>query len=447
MRLPSMSSLQRNALLCAVLTCGASFAAAPSRPAPVVDSATLQREEAARRAASGSDASRAVTRPPPTTNLCPGVISNGTVQLGVAREGHLFVPCALGTPSNGPYPTTDVGLRFVPTNLEAATMGIPCEGWGVASADLNLSGFSSAGCGRFNVTVESYSVDLTSAVSQVRVGNTFRVTHRYTPSPATPLLYQVDVTIENIGAVAVNDLRYKRGIDYEVAPRPFEEYITFGGLLAPAVLGVDVTPIANMDPLAPHPVLPGPVSAYVDLGPADLGAHFDFQLGTLAPGRTRSFRTYYGAAASEPAALNALATVNASTYSLGQANWDGTGNPLASTVAPAGTFGALTGQPTTFMYGFSPPATVTSCSVECRENNANEVYTVDLLGNEDICFTNGTSYIVPVAVFYNQGQRVEYNCGDYGPGIGNLCNVVPGHDTCNPAVFQNICTLPYYSCQ
>ncbi|MBN8470801.1 hypothetical protein JYJ95_30205 [Corallococcus exiguus] len=213
-------------LLCAVLTCGTSLAAAPSRPAPATDSAALQRQEAARRA---SDASLAMARPPPTTNLCPGVISNGTVQLGVAREGHLYMPCALGTPSNGPYPTTDVGLRYVPTNLEAATMGIPCEGWGVASADLNLSGFSSASCGRFNVTVESY--------------------------------------------------------------------------------------------------------------------------------------------------------------------------------------------------------------------------TVDLLGNHDICLANGTSQVIPVAVFYNQGQRVEYNCGDYGPGIGNLCNVIPGHDTCNPAVFENICTLPYYSCQ
>ncbi|GMU10777.1 hypothetical protein [Corallococcus caeni] len=412
--------------------------------APVTDSATLQRKEAARRA---SDAALAVARPPSGTNPCPGVISNGTVQLGVAPQGHLYVPCATGTTSNGPYATTDVGLRYLPTQLEAATLGIPCEGWGVASADLSVSGFTSASCGQGNVAVESYSASTTTALSVVRVGNTFRVTHRYTPSAATPLLYQVDVTIENLGAVTVNDLRYTRGIDYDVAPNLFTEYVTLAGLLAPSVLGVNTSPFTSVDPLAPHPVLPGPVSAYVDLGPSDQGAHFDFRLGTLAPGRTRSFRTYYGAAASEPAALNALSTVGASTYSLGQASWDGTGNPLATTPPPMGTFGALSGQPTTFMYGFSPPTPVTSCTVECRINNPNEVYTVDMLGTQDICFTNGTSQIVTVAVFYNQGQRIEYNCGDYGPGIGNLCNFVPGQDTCNAAVYENICSQPYYNCQ
>ncbi|RKH58940.1 hypothetical protein [Corallococcus aberystwythensis] len=415
--------------------------------APVTDSATLQRREATRRASSGSDAVLAVAHPPPTTNPCPGVIGNGTVQLGVASQGHLYVPCATGAVANGPYATTDVGLRYLPTRLEGATLGIPCEGWGVASADLNVSGFTSASCGQGNVTVESFSASTTTALSVVRVGSTFRVTHRYTPSPATPLLYQVDVVIENIGAVTVNDLRYTRGIDYDVAPNPFSEYITVAGLLAPSVLGVNTSPFTSVDPLAPHSVLPGPVSAYVDLGPSDQGAHFDFRLGTLAPGRTRSFRTYYGAAANEPAALNALSTVGASTYSLGQADWDGTGNPLATLPVPAGTFGALSGQPTTFMYGFSPPTPVTGCTVECRINNPNEVYTVDMLGNEDICFTNGTSHIVTVAVFYNQGQRVEYNCGDYGPGIGNLCNFVPGRDTCSAAVYENICSLPYYSCQ
>ena len=433
--------MRRLSLLCAVLTCGTSLAAVPSRP---TDSATLQRQEAARRA---SGASLAVAKPPPYTNPCPGVISNGTVQLGVAALGYLYVACPVGAVSAGQYGSTDVGLRYLPTQLEGATLGIPCEGWGVASADLGIAGHASASCGQGNVTVESYSADTTTALSVVRVGTTFRVTHRYTPSPVTPLLYQVDVTIENIGAVPVNDLRYTRGIDYDVAPNTFSEYVTVSGLSAPSVVGVNTDPFTSMNPLIPHAVLPGPVFAYVDLGPGDQGAHFDFRLGTLAPGRARSFRTYYGAAASEPAALNALSTVGASTYSLGQANWDGTGNPLATTPPPGGSFGFLTGQPTTFMYGFSPPVTVTSCSVECRDNNPNEVYTVDLLGNEDICLTNGTSNIVTVAVFYNQGQRIEYNCGDYGPGIGNLCNFVPGHDTCNPAVYDTICSTPYYSCQ
>ncbi|MFP2904564.1 hypothetical protein ACLESD_05805 [Pyxidicoccus sp. 3LFB2] len=381
--------------------------------------------------------------PPPPPPACPGVISNGTVQLGVASAGHLTVPCATSTVSSGTNGTTAVGLRFLPTNVEAAAPGTPCEGWGVASADLGITGFTSAGCGAANVTVESFSASTTSATSVVRVGNTFRVTHRYVPSPATNLLYQVDVLIENIGTVPVSDLRYTRAIDYDVAPNTFSEFVSFAGATAPSVLRVSNDGFTPLDPLAVHPTLPTGIPTFTDLGPADLGAHFDFQLGALAPGTVRSFRTYYGAAANQGAALNALNTVGVGTYSLGQGNWNGTGNPLSATGAPVGTFGAITGQPTTFMYGFLPPPVFTGCTVECRSFNPNEIYTVDLMGTQDICLANGTSYIVPVGVLYRYGQRLQFNCGTYA--MGTLCNVIPGPDTCNVAVYEAICNSPIYA--
>ncbi|RKH54351.1 hypothetical protein, partial [Corallococcus llansteffanensis] len=390
-----------------------------------------------------ADAASAAYIPPPPPPSCPGVISNGTVQLGVASAGHLTVPCATSIVSGGTNGTTAVGLRFVPNNTEAAAPGTPCEGWGVASADLNITGFTSAGCGAGNVTVESFNATTTTATSVVRVGNTFRVTHRYVPSPATALLYQVDVLIENIGTVPVNDLRYTRAIDYDVAPNTFSEYVTLAGATAPSVLRVDSNGFDSLDPLAPHGALPTGTPTFTDLGPGDLGAHFDFQLGALAPGRVRSFRTYYGAAASQNAALNALATVGVGTYSLGQGNWNGTGSPLASTGAPVGTFGALTGQPTTFMYGFLPPPVFSSCTVECRSFNPNEIYTVDLLGTQDICLVNSSSYIVPVGVLYRYGQRLQFNCGTYA--MGTLCNVIPGPDTCNASVYDAICSSPIYA--
>ncbi|GMT98529.1 hypothetical protein KH5H1_26480 [Corallococcus caeni] len=392
-----------------------------------------------------ADAAVAAYIPPPPPPSCPGVIDNGTVRLGVASAGHLTVTCTTSTLSSGTSGTTDVGLRYLPTNAEAAAPGTPCEGWGVASADLGITGHTSAGCGVANVTVESFTATTTTATSVVRVGTTFRVTHRYVPSPATPFLYQVDVLIENTGTVPVADLRYTRGIDYDVLPNTFSEFVSFAGATAPSVLGVASNGFASLDPLAVHTTLPTGTPSFTDLGPGDVGSHFDFQLGALAPGRVRSFRLYYGAAGNQPAALGALAAVGAGTYSLGQGNWNGTGNPLAATGAPAGTFGALTGQPTTFMFGYLPPQPVTSCTVECRSFNPNEVYTVDLLGTQDICLANGSSYIVPVGVLYRYGQRIQFNCGNYGASFGTLCNVVPGPDSCNAAVYDAICSSPVYA--
>lgn len=399
-------------------------------------------EEGLRRAeAEAAVAAYIPPNPPPT---CPGVIDNGTVRLGVANAGHLTVTCATSTVSSGTAGTTNVGLRFIPTNAEAAAPGTPCEGWGVASADLGITGHTSAGCGAANITVESFTSTTTTALSVVRVGTTFRVTHRYVPSPATPFLYQVDVLIENIGSAPVTDLRYTRGIDYDVLPNTFSEFISFAGATAPSVLGVASNGFTSLDPLAVHPILPS-IPTFTDLGPGDLGSHFDFQLGALAPGRVRSFRMYYGAAGSEPAALGALAAAGVGTYSLGQGNWNGVGNPLAATGAPTGTFGATSGQPTTFMFGFLPPPPPSGCTVECRSFNPNEIYTVDLLGTQDICLVNGSSYIVPVGVIYRYGQRIQFNCGNYGPSFGTLCNVIPGPDTCNAAVYDAICSSPIYA--
>lgn len=425
--------LMRAALLCALAWSGQSVAARPIHPSNA---------EGLKRAKPVSG--KAAYLPPPLPP-CPGMIDNGVVRLGVAPEGHLNIPCTNSTVSSGSFGTDWVGLRYLPTNGEASAPGTPCEGWGVASADLGISGFTSAGCGAGNVTVEGFYVSPMSATSVVRVGNTFKVTHRYTPSPVSSFLYQVDVFIENIGTAFVADLRYTRGIDYDILPNTFSEYVTIAGATPPWVLGSVDNGFSSLNPLSTDFPLMGGVGNFTDLGPSDLGAHFDFQLGSLPAGEVRSFRTFYGAADTEGSALGALFSVGVGTYSLGQGDWNGTGNPLSSSGAPSGTFGAITGQPNTFMYGFMPPETPTRCTVECRATNPNELYNVDLMGTQDICLVNGSSYIIPVAVIYRNGQRIEFNCGDYGPPYGNLCNVVPGQDTCNASVYETLCNSPGYA--
>ncbi|QWP75884.1 hypothetical protein J5226_20095 [Lysobacter sp. K5869] len=278
---------------------------------------------------------------------CPGVINNGIVQLGVHKTGYLNVECPAISRSSGTNGGSLVGLRYMPTNGDAASPGSPCEGWGVASADLGITGDTSRCYGTNNVAPVSFAYTPSTAVSVVDVGGTFRVTHKFTPS-TTPYLYRVDVSIQNNGSKTVNDLRYTRGIDYDVPPNTFNEYITLAGSSS-YVLAWNNNGFNSFNPLAANSGTSGP---FTDLGPGDRGAHIDFRFGALAPGQTRSFVTYYGAAGDEPAALGALSSVGASVYSLGQPNWDGTGNPLDAIADPFGSYGYTTGKPATFMYGF-----------------------------------------------------------------------------------------------
>src|SRR4051794_27148163 len=66
----------------------------------------------------------------PSTQLpAPNIISNGTIRLGVQPLGNLIAPG--GTPSAG-QGTTQVGIRYIPTNGDGVSPGCDCEGWGVA---------------------------------------------------------------------------------------------------------------------------------------------------------------------------------------------------------------------------------------------------------------------------------------------------------------------------
>lgn len=75
----------------------------------------------------------------------------------------------------------------------------------------------------------------------------------------------------------------------------------------------------------------------VDFGPRDHGAVFDFDFPTLAPGATVTFRTFYGAAGTEAAALSAVTAAGAEVYSFGQSSRDGGDH----------------GTPNTFIFGFT----------------------------------------------------------------------------------------------
>ena len=266
-------------------------------------------------------------------NTGAGIIDNGTVQLGVNPAGHLNVPG--GPPSSGTG-TTVVGLRYLATGAESTAPGCACEGWGVADGIRRIAGFADETLTPKvnNLVVESFTSDGRSAVSVVVMSNIFRVTHNYHPSVSSNL-FEVSVTIENISTNVTRAL-YRRAMDWDVEPTAFREFSTI-------VKGTSTNLVFTSDNgfASPNPLFPaGSILAtgtFIDSGPADHGAVFDFDFGLLQPGASTSFKTYYGAAGSEVAALNAIGRIGAEAYSFGQ---------------PSTVNGAALGTPNTFIFAF-----------------------------------------------------------------------------------------------
>lgn len=273
------------------------------------------------------------------------IITNGTVTLGVNDEGHLNV--GGGAPSSGTG-TTDVGLRYNPTGAEATAPGCLCEGWGAGATDSSLSPFSGfanvAVDGVQNLTLSSFTSTASTATSVVTIANgvtpSLQVTHAYAPSAATPNLYQVDVTIKNIGPDALTDVRYRRVMDWDAEPTAFSEYVTIQGTAAAAnVLFASNNGFASANPFAGPSDL-GATGDFTNVGVLDHGALFDFGFGGLAVGAELAFKIFYGAAGTMAGALAALGAVAAEVYSLG----------IPSGFSPTD---PSFGEPNVFIFGFA----------------------------------------------------------------------------------------------
>jgi len=111
-------------------------------------------------------------------------------------------------------------------------------------------------------------------------------------------------------------------VDWDVEPTAFSEYSTVQTGGAAQVIYSSANGFASADPLTPDPGGYA-VGSFVDAGPSDHGALFDFDFGGLAAGDSKIFQTYYGAAPDEVGAEAALAAVAAEVYSFGQPSTDG----------------------------------------------------------------------------------------------------------------------------
>jgi hypothetical protein len=270
------------------------------------------------------------------------IIGNGAVILGVDCEGQLNVEYravpALGLPAGDPSSAGQVGLRDGSGSFSSTEKGCDCEGWGLGISDSGGSGWANNAYGGVNVGggatfgFESF-IGLdggTTATSVVNVtdslGNSVRVTHTYAPSPETPNLYLVTVTLENIGGTPISDasLHYTRVMDWDIDPTFFNEFVTHKGTgTTTKLLNSGDDGFRSNDPFSGEDYVIDPATNHTDFddnGPNDHGSAFEFNMGGLAVGETKTFKTFYGNAPDQAGAEAALAAVGAELYSLGQNN-------------------------------------------------------------------------------------------------------------------------------
>jgi len=277
------------------------------------------------------------------------IIKYGDTYLGVNNEGHLNVrPSEVdGLPDEflAEFGTQPVGLWRDGLG-DATSPGCLCEGWGVAAttSDNRVSGWASVANGgiggliggTFGATdfAITSSVDLSAAAVSVQ--------HAYGRSLAQGV-FQASVTITNNTGSVLNDVVYRRAMDWDIPPTEFSEYVTHVGVEANLesnggnVRYASDNGFANVNPL----VSAGAQNSstinvdFEDNGPSDHGSVFDFAFGEIEAGGARTFNIFYGSAAGEDAAIAALDLLNADVYSLGQ---------------QAGSPGD--GLPATFLFGF-----------------------------------------------------------------------------------------------
>ncbi|MEX2209195.1 MAG: hypothetical protein WEF50_23505 [Myxococcota bacterium] len=286
----------------------------------------------------------------------------GTLALGVNDEGHL-ITAAGGVAVNGGGPAgneTGVAFRFEDGSFyDAASPGCLCEGWGV-SVGGTTSGYASLHTdgGANGLELIEFVATESTAVSRVALAGLpgLTIEHAFAPAPNAPdRLFHGRVTIRNQTGAELGDLNYVRLLDWDVPPTEFNERLTIQGVATSSLLARS----HNNGQSSANPLTPSePIDlASLDVDFQDListsvppnsdqGAYFRFEFGSLGAGEELSFDLFYGAAASEALALEAIALEHVELYSLGQSFVDAeNGTPATFIFAFAGVGGVPVPEP------------------------------------------------------------------------------------------------------
>jgi len=292
------------------------------------------------------------------------IITNDLIKMGVNREGNLNFPGGLSScPSAS---TTTVGLRFIRDDCEseATAPGAICEGWGASANGVSSTVPSFSGranecdsASESSLSSVEFTSTATTATSIVVInGGLLEVTHAYKPSTATPNAYETTVTYKNLGTEALTNLRYRRVMDWDIAPYTFNECVTVDTGSSNSVEFVNDNGFNSADPNVAMTDIRFKCDSFpcsiVDSGPADHGAAFQFLFkddsgapSILLPDDTFVFNVFYGAAENKVAADAVLALLGAEVYSYGFPPTTSGGNCDSTT--------GNDGAPNVFIFAFS----------------------------------------------------------------------------------------------
>lgn len=269
-----------------------------------------------------------------------GDATTATIALGVNDEGHLnSTPNVTSNAS-----ATGLAFKFADGTFRDATApGCLCEGWGV-SVNNSIGGGISIDNGSSNISLAApISATSSTATTTARLTSLpgLTVRHEYAPSTNAPTaLFRSRVTITNETGADVTDVKYVRVMDWDVPPTEFSEFVTIQGTATTTdLVRSHNNGFSNPNPLAANsPLIASTLNTdFTDVGPADHGAYFQFNFGSLTNGASTEFNIFYGAAATEALALAAIGAEGIELFSLGQ----------------SGRGGETIGAPATFIFGFS----------------------------------------------------------------------------------------------
>jgi len=263
-----------------------------------------------------------------------GTPATSTVALGVNQLGHLNIPSGLNSNSSR------LGLSYLFPDgswRDATSPGCFCEGWGLAVTPFGfsrVSGFANESSGTSGLTLETFTSTPTTAKSAVSLTSStgVKITHDYGVSNSFNVFKGV-VKIENTSGNQIDDVVYRRVMDWDVPLTEFAEFVTHRGVAGNLestggnVRFASDNGFASSDPLSPAgEILPSTNVDFVDLGTADHGSVFDFAFGAISSGESKEFEIFYGAFSDEDSALAAIPSLGLNVYSLGQSNVGGLPN-------------------------------------------------------------------------------------------------------------------------
>lgn len=251
-----------------------------------------------------------------------GIITYGETTLGVNDAGELNFFSETGPNGAMTYGVYRNGIG------DAISPGCACEGWGVSvgSGEAAFSAFANQSSGSGGYTGGTFGITGNTASSTVFMnGAPVTISHFYGPSLQSDT-FQAQVKITNTGATTLENLVYRRAMDWDVPPSPFSEYVTHGGVTANLLAnGGNVKFASNNGFATSNPLVyaesidESTINTDFDkVGPNDHGSVFDFSFGSLTAGQTRTFNIYYGTAPTEASARAKIAALGANVYSLGQ---------------------------------------------------------------------------------------------------------------------------------